>query len=475
MTTREYEEAFLPRRLKRIKVFNTPPPSELPAFFHKRLDNAHSNPRSILKLYRQYMRKDDYPAYDWLVRCFCHLGNVFGFNSFWATKDKQVIQALPSFKFLVYDLIERKHLIEARQVPRLLYAFACLEYRSWHLLPTLLEHVEANLEKWRTPTLANMALTLALLGVGDDAPDHNQFGPPDLLSRDYTGLVSKLALEVHRRLLALQSASSSGPRKSPLHDSLGCMPFDYAGLAFALTLQGSYDLCLPSDETAKSTLALFLQRACEPLSLEQLENSGWVQFFLYQTLYCVDVEKPKREVEVKKAVPFAFQKHLHLSWLDKILINAQPQGNELLQLDVDAALKRLHITDALINCSAGRQWDEQHCWFAGHLVRSRNLALEYDYLLPLGPGRPKVSGWLACKRRMLKAFGLNVATIHQSFWSLLNLEQKDVQLTRLLAQFPPVLEAVKDEKKAYEEDRHLRFQRHARQKFETWPPEKLEI
>nr|PIM02085.1 hypothetical protein TGCOUG_267040A [Toxoplasma gondii COUG] len=170
MTTREYEEAFLPRRLKRIKVFNTPPPSELPAFFHKRLDNAHSNPRSILKLYRQYMRKDDYPAYDWLVRCFCHLGNVFGFNSFWATKDKQVIQALPSFKFLVYDLIERKHLIEARQVPRLLYAFACLEYRSWHLLPTLLEHVEANLEKWRTPTLANMALTLALLGVGDDAP-----------------------------------------------------------------------------------------------------------------------------------------------------------------------------------------------------------------------------------------------------------------------------------------------------------------
>ncbi|PFH36796.1 hypothetical protein BESB_049880 [Besnoitia besnoiti] len=486
MTTREYEEAFLPRRLKRIKVFSSPPPSELPAHFHKRLDHAYSNPRSILKLYRQYMRKDDQPAYDWLVRCFCQLGNTFGFNSFWATKDKQVIHALPSFKFLVYDLIERKHLIQPQQVPRLLYALACLEYRSWHLLPTLLEHVEANLQKWRTPTLANLALTLSLMGVGDDKPDTNQFGPPDLLSRDYSGLVSKIALEVHRRLASVSEADSSSPssasefleepRKSPLHDAFGCVPFDYAGLAFALTLQGSYDVHLPSqDETSSSSLALFLQRACQPLSLEQLESSGWIQFFLYQVLYCVDVERPARETEIKKAVPFPFQRQLHLSWLDKILINAQPQGSEMLQLDVDAALKRLFVSDALINCSAGRPWDEQHCWFAGHLIRSRKLALEYDYLLPLGPGRPKMSGWLACKRRIFKAFGLNVATIHRCFWSLLSLEQKDVQLTRLLAQFPPVLEAVKDEKPAYEEDKNLRFKRHARQKFESWPPEKIEI
>ena len=27
----------------------------------------------------------------------------------------------------------------------------------------------------------------------------------------------------------------------------------------------------------------------------ELENSGWAQFFLYQTLYCVDVEKPACE------------------------------------------------------------------------------------------------------------------------------------------------------------------------------------
>ncbi|PHJ23459.1 hypothetical protein CSUI_002689 [Cystoisospora suis] len=168
MTTREYEEAFLPRRLKRIKVFNTPPPRDLPAHFHKLLDKAHSNPRSILKLYRKYIKIDDHPDYSWLVRCFCQLANTFGFNSFWATKDKQVVHSIPSFKFLVYDLIERKHLIQASEVPRLLYALAAIEYRSWHLLPTLLEHVDANLHRWRAPTLCNMALSLALMGVGDN-------------------------------------------------------------------------------------------------------------------------------------------------------------------------------------------------------------------------------------------------------------------------------------------------------------------
>lgn len=225
---------------------------------------------------------------------------------------------------------------------------------------------------------------------------------------------------------------------------------------------------------------VFLRRACEKLTKEQLEHSGWVQFFLYETLYCTDVEQPAAALEIKKAVPFAFQLQLHLTWLDQILVSAQPQGSELLQLDVDSVLRRLHVKDALINCSAGRSWDEQHCWFAGHFIKKKKLVLEYDYLMPLGPGRPKVGGWLACKRRLFNKFGLHVATIHKCFWDMSNAEQKEIQITRLLSAFPTVVtpeEAAAEEEKppAYSEDKHLRFLRHKRQRFETWPPEKIEI
>ncbi|OEH75984.1 hypothetical protein cyc_04555 [Cyclospora cayetanensis] len=143
--TRLYDAEFLPRRLRRIKIFSSRPPEELSTYFHEKLNKANSNPRSIIKLYRKYIRLEDEPDYGWLVRCFCQLGNVFGFNSFWAPRDKQRIHSLPSFKFLVYDLIERKAQIEPEMVPRLLYALTALEYRSYHLLPTLLEHIEANL------------------------------------------------------------------------------------------------------------------------------------------------------------------------------------------------------------------------------------------------------------------------------------------------------------------------------------------
>ncbi|CDJ38451.1 hypothetical protein, conserved, partial [Eimeria tenella] len=163
-----YDAAFMPKRLRKIKVFTARPPDSLPIYFHEKLSKANSNPRSIIKLYRRYMKLDDEIDYKWLVRCFCQLGNVFGFNSFWAPRDKQQIHSLPSFKCLVYDLIERREQIQPEMVPRLLYAMAALEYRSYHLLPTLLEHVEANLHRWRLPTACNMALCLALLGVGED-------------------------------------------------------------------------------------------------------------------------------------------------------------------------------------------------------------------------------------------------------------------------------------------------------------------
>jgi len=111
----------------------------------------------------------------------------------------------------------------------------------------------------------------------------------------------------------------------------------------------------------------------------------------------------------------------------------------MLQIDVDSALKRLGADEALINCSAGRVSDEQHCWFAGHLLKSKNLVIEYDYLLPFGPGRPKPSGWLQLKKRLFQQFGYHVLTLHKCNWDSLTEHQRDEQLTRALSSFRKVL------------------------------------
>merc|ERR1719158_449751 len=38
----------------------------------------------------------------------------------------------------------------------------------------------------------------------------------------------------------------------------------------------------------------------------------------------------------------------------------------------------------MLNTSSGREQDEQHCFFAGHLI-APNIAFEYDSFQPLGP------------------------------------------------------------------------------------------
>ena len=55
-------------------------------------------------------------------------------------------------------------------------------------------------------------------------------------------------------------------------------------------------------------LPIFVARACEQLTTkEELTASGWAQFFLYQTIYCADVEKPSCEEAVKRAMPMWIQ------------------------------------------------------------------------------------------------------------------------------------------------------------------------
>lgn len=59
---------------------------------------------------------------------------------------------------------EGVHLLQPPQVPRLLYALSALEYRSWQLLPTLLDLLDANMHVsvhgWRAPQAAACASAL---------------------------------------------------------------------------------------------------------------------------------------------------------------------------------------------------------------------------------------------------------------------------------------------------------------------------
>merc|ERR1711924_269134 len=75
----------------------------------------------------------------------------------------------------------------------------------------------------------------------------------------------------------------------------------------------------------------------------------------------------------------------------------------------------------------------QHCWFCGFLLEPR-VSLECDSMLPMGPGRPRPSGWLATKSRLLRTMGYTVVTIHRCFWDPLTEDQKDEQVLRLRAQ-----------------------------------------
>lgn len=101
-------------------------------------------------------------------------------------------------------------------------------------------------------------------------------------------------------------------------DSNQLGPFEASGLAFGLVMSNLYDLKLHisqngqeqnvhqvQEQTSKPTqhiyvLPLLLNEACKELTITNLPHSGWVQFYLYQTLYCSDVEKPECEEQLKR-------------------------------------------------------------------------------------------------------------------------------------------------------------------------------
>ena len=158
----------------------------------------------------------------------------------------------------------------------------------------------------------------------------------------------------------------------------------------------------------------FLKAACDRVqTVEDLDNSGWAQFFIYQTLYAADVELPTEEISrLSSAVPLWVQERLHANWLDGILLKSQIPGVCKFQADVEAALKRTH-TQARMNCSFGREADSQHCWFGAFLLEPR-IVFELEN-----------SRWLQLKTRLLKKMGYRVAVINEKIWWGLTEEQKD--------------------------------------------------
>lgn len=408
-----------PKPLLRTDVYRSIPPKDLTPKALELLSRPRyiADPSAILFVYRK--NAADGTDVSVAIRAFVQLGFLFDPNSFFSTADKQVLTRHRYFKCLAHDLTSLRERIPDAAAPVLLYAMTCLEYRCAPLLPTLLDAVERHLKSWSTEVLTLLMYSLASLGFG-----HVDHAAPLIfetmdgdLSRDYSSLCRQVAQQLHLRDKALP-----GDAVPSLHG--------WARAAFAVSMAGLSDF---ETQAGGALLPKLVANACEEIGTrEALDASGWAQFFLYQILYCVDVEKPRCEEDVKRAIPMWIQERLHERWLDSIILQAQPQGADRLQSDVDQSLRRTN-TQALLNCSCGRPWDEQHCWFAGFYLEPK-VALECDSMMPMQPGHLRPSGWLAMKSRLLRKMGFNVVTIHRPLWERLTEDQKDEQILRLRTQ-----------------------------------------
>ncbi len=551
MVSPKFLRAFQPKEITRDKLWKRIPPKHLHAYFLRRLlfRALRANPARVLGLFERYTRRSDAVHPNFLVEAFCTVAGNFHPNSYFATADRQTLTQSRQFRKLCCDVAEQKHAIRARQVPKLLFAMANLEYRFWQIAPVLLESVEANKGAYRFETLCLVMHSLSVLNLGghegetrfgaaaaadfheeasamheDDnggggfsrAGDRDAGVSPARiisggtgassgpLSRDFRGLFGRCARELakfvprdailreqtggasaSRTMGSGATSNAAGDTEADTHadEGIEISPEEaqFWGLAlFACVRMDHWDTHM-GDFMASATLSLE--------SRQEVDDCGWLGFNLYQTLYVADCLKPREptkyvensvvensvdekcspngarilseekttsdnttadtsrgeargearrdlEYEVKRACPMWVQERLHESWLDGTLLKAQPQGSDYLQLDVEKALNRTD-TQASINTSVGRQSDEQHCFFAGHLLLGypHNIALEYDGTTPLGPDRPRTSGNLSLKQRLLsRVFGLKTATIHRVFWERLNEDEKDEQILRLRAQ-----------------------------------------
>jgi hypothetical protein len=383
----------VPKELKKVMIKDSiPPPGEFWKHYANIVQNAQGDPGTIMDAVREYMRSEDKMDVRFLVTTLAELGSSFDPNSFWATGDKQILTKNMFFKFVIADLIEASEKIETTQVPLILYSLACLEYRPARLVEALLPLVRTNLGNWRLEVLSNLAWSLSSLNVDDDV------------------IVNEILKETLDRF-------GSYPESGSVHD--------WAQLGFACALKGLY--------APEFGCANFLANACTRLrTTAQLDRSGWAQFWIYQTIYCADVEGPENAAEIIKAVPMWVQERLHFKWLDGVLTNCQPQGIDLFQMDVDKALKRTN-TQALINCSVSRESDDHPCWFGGHKLNPK-IVFEYNWGLPAKNGEFRPTGWIELKKRLFTKMGFSTVVLNQRTWDKLTEQQKDEQIMLLRLQ-----------------------------------------
>jgi hypothetical protein len=98
-------------------------------------------------------------------------------------------------------------------------------------------------------------------------------------------------------------------------------PTEASGLAFGMAMANLYDSpssssssrfsSNPSSASSSVTInnnsiyviAYLLEDSCRSLKeVSNLQYSGWCQFYIYQTLYCCDVEKPLAEESIKRVL-----------------------------------------------------------------------------------------------------------------------------------------------------------------------------
>lgn len=372
-------EMRVPKELKRAvsRSAVVTAPGDLWRFYADKLHACNADPANILRVATEYLHASDALDVRFLVQAMSQLGCSFDPNSFWATGDKQLLKENRVFKFLVADLIAAPE-IPAEHAPSLLYALACLEYRPKRLVDRLVVLVEQNLERWRGEVLANLSFSLAMLG-----------GRQPVVEK----LVEKL-LEA----------------KLDLHS--------WGQVGFSCVILGG-------DKNFQHA-AICMRNACALLRTQaHLDRSGWFQFFAYQTLYAAELERPQCLDQVRSSIPKWVIDRIQFRWVEGgILTACQPQGVDLLQLDVDQCLRRTN-TQALVNCSVD---DAKPAWFAGHKLNPK-IALEYNSQLD-----ETLTGWLSLKVRLMQRLGYSVAVIHKRQWTKLTEPQKDDQIMLLRAQ-----------------------------------------
>ncbi|CAD7931959.1 unnamed protein product [Amoebophrya sp. A120] len=327
MVSPKFLKLWQPKELLRGNLFKRPPPDQLDSRYAKKCLMIKASPARVLRLYESYSKKSDSVDERFLVRVFNILAQTVAHpNCFFTTADRQRIVKHLNFKKLCFDIMEKKHEIRAKEVPQMLFSMAILEYRFWQIGEHLLCNVEANYAFYRFETLATVIWSLATLNLGGSCGDINSitsrkssastsnsaavptiFGVQNMttdtsMKRDFSGLFPRLVDEV-AKFLPPPPVQEGEPVMRDPQTGEEIEGFDqiepeeatfWAQIMFSCVMMQHWDTNLP----------LFMEACCRAFqSREQVDACGWTGYYIYMTLYSLDVLKPKMPffVEISRA------------------------------------------------------------------------------------------------------------------------------------------------------------------------------